>query len=194
MDTARRPVILKVLSKQGDKCYHAISRDTSCRPHEIVKLKIKDIVFKTTGSSQYAEALVNGKTGTRPIPIIDSIPYLKDYLDHEHPQPGNPNAPLICGPGKGLGRHIKPVRVNIIYREYKTQIFPKLLESPSVLPEDKQKIAEPPQKTLESVHQKAFGINRKVHNIEGTCFETACWLVWKFTDALEVFALFWERI
>ena len=69
-------------------------------------LKIRDVVFKTTGNSQYAEALVNGKTGTRPIPLIDSIPYLKDYLDHEHPQPGNPNAPLICGIGRGLGRHI----------------------------------------------------------------------------------------
>ena len=36
--------------------------------------------------------LVNGKTGTRHIPLINSIPYLKDYLDHEHPQPRNPNA------------------------------------------------------------------------------------------------------
>jgi integrase len=84
--SAAKPALL-------EKCYHAISRDTSCRPHEITKLKIKDIVFKTNGSYQYAEVLVNGKTGTRPIPLIDSIPYLKDYLDHEHPQPGNPNAP-----------------------------------------------------------------------------------------------------
>lgn len=29
-----------------DTCYHAISRDSSCRPHELLKLKIKDIVFK----------------------------------------------------------------------------------------------------------------------------------------------------
>ena len=64
-----------------------ISRDSSCRPHEILKLKIRDIAFKTTGNYQYAEVLVNGKTGSRPIPLIDSIPYLKDYLDHEHPQP-----------------------------------------------------------------------------------------------------------
>jgi hypothetical protein len=33
-------------------------------------LKIRDIVFKTSGTYQYAEALVNGKTGTRPIPLI----------------------------------------------------------------------------------------------------------------------------
>ena len=135
-------LFLKYCPTKREKCYHAISRDTSCRPHEIVKLKIRDIVFKTTGKSQYAEALVNGKTGARPIPLIDSIPYLKDYLDHEHPQPGNPNAPLICGTGRGLGRHINAIRINMIYRELKVLIFPKLLESPNVLPEDKQRIRE----------------------------------------------------
>ena len=135
-------LFLKYCPTKREKCYHAISRDTSCRPHEIVKLKIRDIVFKTTGKSQYAEALVNGKTGSRPIPLIDSIPYLKDYLDHEHPQPGNPNAPLICGTGRGLGRHINAIRINMIYRELKVLIFPKLLESPNVLPEDKQRIRE----------------------------------------------------
>ena len=135
-------LFLKYCPTKRERCYHAISRDSSCRPHEILKLKIRDIAFKTTGNYQYAEALVNGKTGSRPIPLIDSIPYLKDYLDYEHPQPSNPNSPLICGTGKGLGRHISPKRVAIIYDEYKKHRFPKLLESPNVLPEDKQKIRE----------------------------------------------------
>jgi integrase/recombinase XerD len=135
-------LFLKYCPTKRGKCYHAISRDTSCRPHEIVKLKIKDIVFKTTGKSQYAEILVNGKTGSRRIPLIDSIPYLKDYLDHEHPQPGNPNAPLICGTRRGLGRHILTVQIYKLYDELKRQSFPKLLESPAVLPEDKQRIRE----------------------------------------------------
>lgn len=83
-----------------DRCYHAMSRDLSCRPSEILRLKIRDISFKTIGTSQYAEVVVNGKTGNRPIPLINSIPYLKDYLDHEHPQLRNPTAPVIdfvCG-------------------------------------------------------------------------------------------------
>ena len=67
------------------KCYHIVLRDISGRPHEILKLKIKDIVFKTSGNSQYAEVLVNGKTGSRQIPLINSIPHIKDYLDNEHP-------------------------------------------------------------------------------------------------------------
>jgi integrase len=135
-------LFLKYCPSKRDKCYHAISRDLSARPHEILKLKIKDIAFKVIGTYQYVDVVVNGKTGTRPIPLIDSIPYLKDYLDHEHPQPRNLNAPLICGVGRGLGRHIKPTRIDYIYNEYKMHIFPKLLESPDVLPEDKQRIME----------------------------------------------------
>jgi integrase/recombinase XerD len=107
-----------------------------------VKLKIRDLSFKMVGSSQYVQVVVNGKTGTRPIPLINSIPYLKDYRDHEHPQPHNPNVPVICGTGKGLGRHIKAFRIYMIYREYKKHVFPKLLESPDVLREDKPRIAE----------------------------------------------------
>ena len=84
-------LFLKYCPSKRIKCYHAMSRDTGCRPHELLKLRIKDIVFKTTGNRQYAEVLVNGKTGSRSIPLIDSIPYVKDYLDYEHPQSANPN-------------------------------------------------------------------------------------------------------
>jgi integrase/recombinase XerD len=124
------------------KCYHVISRDLSARPHEILKLKIRDAVFKLEGNYQYAEVTVNGKTGTRPIPLISSIPYLKDYLSNEHPQPGNPNAPLICGTGKSIGRPISTRAIFRIYKTYKEEVFPKLLKSPNVAPEDKPKIVE----------------------------------------------------
>jgi integrase len=135
-------LFLRYCPTKREKCYHAISRDLSCRPHEILKLKIKDIAFKALGTYQYVEVVVNGKTGTRPIPLIKSIPYLKDYLDHEHPQPRNTNAPLICGMGNRLGRHISSLGIARTYAKYKREIFPKLLESPNVLPEDKQKISE----------------------------------------------------
>ncbi|MGA9150477.1 MAG: hypothetical protein WBZ36_07860 [Candidatus Nitrosopolaris sp.] len=74
-------LFLKYCPTKRMKCYHAVSRDTACRPHELLKLKIKDIVFKSAANKQYAEVLVNGKTGPRHIPLIDSIPYVKDYLD-----------------------------------------------------------------------------------------------------------------
>ena len=33
-------LFLKFCPSKRDKCYHAISRDSSCRPHEIVKLNV----------------------------------------------------------------------------------------------------------------------------------------------------------
>jgi integrase/recombinase XerD len=137
-------LFLKYCPSKRIKCYHAVSRDSSSRPHEILKnLKIKDIVFKfTPDKKQYAEILLNGKTGSRHIPLFNSIPYIKDYLDHEHPQSGNPNAPFICGVSKSLGRRIRENSLLMIYAKYKKQFFPKLLDSPNVPPEDKKKIKE----------------------------------------------------
>jgi integrase len=130
-------LFLKYCPSKRDSCYHAVSRDTSCRPHEILKLRIKDIVFKITGDNrQYAEVLVNGKTGSRHIPLINSIPYLKDWLD-DHPQRGNPNAALICGIGKSLGRRIN---TNTLFKIYSRnqKLLEKLLGNPNVPPEDKK--------------------------------------------------------
>jgi hypothetical protein len=135
-------LFLKYCPSKRIRCYHMVSRDLSCRPHELLKLKVKEVFFKSTGSYQYAEVLLSGKTGSRYIPLINSIPYLKDYLDHEHPQPSNPNAPLICGTGKSLGRRIQTNSLTQIYSSYKKEIFPKLLNSPYVLPEDKPKIEQ----------------------------------------------------
>jgi integrase/recombinase XerD len=135
-------LFLKYCPSSRDRLYHSLSRDTSCRPHELLKLKIRDLSFKSVGTSQYVEVVVNGKTGTRPIPIINSVPYLKDYLDHSHPQPRNPSAPLICGEGKSLGRHLNIITLSKLYGNYKLHVFPKLLESPNVLPEDKLKIRD----------------------------------------------------
>ena len=120
-----------------------MSRDTGCRPHELLKLHVKDIVFKSTGNRQYAEVLVNGKTGSRHIPLIDSIPYIKDFLDHEHLQPGNPNAVFLCGNGKSLGGMLGISALGGIYANYKSELFAKiLLQDSNIPPEDKQKIKE----------------------------------------------------
>jgi integrase len=39
-------LFLKYCPSKRDKCYHMISRDTGCRPHEILKLRLKDITLK----------------------------------------------------------------------------------------------------------------------------------------------------
>src|SRR5215216_5137412 len=124
-------LFLKYCPSAREKCYHTISRDLSCRPHEILKLKLKDIHFKNSGDYQYAEVLLNGKTGSRNIPLISSIPYLKDWVD-QHPQSGNPNSLLICGLGKALGRRLTTSSLYKVYSNYKESVFPRLLDNPSI--------------------------------------------------------------
>ncbi len=133
---------LKYCPNARDRCYHAMSRDSAGRPHELLKLRIKDVVFKLTpDKKQYAEILVDGKSGTRHIPLIDSIPYIKEWIN-QHPQGGNPNSILLCGFGRSLNRVIAERSLYRIYTIYRDKFFPKLLENPNVLPEDKQKIRE----------------------------------------------------
>jgi integrase len=133
-------LFLKYCPSKRDRAYHTMSRDTSCRPSEILNLKIKDIVFKMAGSRQYAEILVNGKTGTRAIPLINSIPWVKDLLD-SHPQKNNPNGYLMYNE-RVFGRKLSIFGLSSIYERYKTRIFPSLLKDPLLDPNDKAKIAE----------------------------------------------------
>jgi hypothetical protein len=37
-------LFLKWVTNKRDRCYHIMARDLSARPHEILNLKIKDIV------------------------------------------------------------------------------------------------------------------------------------------------------
>jgi hypothetical protein len=106
-------------------------------------LRIKDVVFKTAGENyQYAEVLVNGKTGSRSVPLFNSIPYVKDWLDY-HIQRGNPNAFLIPSRDrKNFGKRLAGAGLSVIYANYKSKYFPALLEDPNVPSEDKSKIRE----------------------------------------------------
>jgi integrase/recombinase XerD len=134
-------LFLKWVTNKRDRCYHTMARDLSARPHEILNLKIKDIVFKTTADGkQYAEVLLNGKTGVRHIPLIQSIPYIKDWLS-DHPSRNNPNTPLFVGLGRNCtGRQLNTNGLYEVYKYYKEEVFPKLLKGNTISIEDKEKI------------------------------------------------------
>lgn len=97
-------IFLKYCPYSRDRCYHALARDMSARPHEILNLKFKDIKFNITEKGiQYAEVrITQGKTGPRTVPLIDSIPYLKEWMV-EHPNGKNPDAFILISQGNNQG-------------------------------------------------------------------------------------------
>ena len=115
-------------------CYHAVSRDSSCRPSELLRVKVKDVMFKMAGNKQYAEILVSGKTGSRHIPLINSIPYLKDWLE-DHPEKNNPNAYVF-------GRKGNKITSEGIRNNYKYRLKPYFESLKNIDSTDKERIKE----------------------------------------------------
>jgi integrase len=138
-------IFLKYCPNKRDRCYLAMASDTSCRPHELLRLRIKDIVFKQSPSGlhhQYAEVMVNGKTGQRTLPLFNSLPYIKEWLS-EHPTQGNGDSFLFISRahvsfGRPLSTHGLMEQFQKIYRR---SYFPRLvLDDPDIPPEDKARI------------------------------------------------------
>jgi len=81
-DQRENVLFLKYCPVSRDRCYHAMAMDTSARPHELLGLRIKDLEFNTTEDGhQYALVRIqSGKTGPRTVPLIDALPYVKEWI------------------------------------------------------------------------------------------------------------------
>lgn len=87
--------ILKIIQNcetLRDKALVATLAESGCRVSEIGNMKIKHVSFEEYG----ARLTVNGKTGMRKILIINSAPYLQEWVN-QHPHNEDPNAYLWCG-------------------------------------------------------------------------------------------------
>ena len=133
-------VFLKYCPSKRDRCYHALANDMSARPHEILNLKIRDILFKVTEDSvQYAEVHITpGKTGSRTLPLIHSLPYLKEWLE-DHPTGTNPDSWLFVSSANAtFGSKLSYDGLYGQYKYYyKSRYFPRLVEDGTVPQADK---------------------------------------------------------
>jgi integrase/recombinase XerD len=173
-------IFLKYCPSPRDRCYHTVSRDTSCRPSEILKLRIKDIVFKVTtdgSNKQYAQVTVNGKTGTRTLPLFNSIPYVKEWINIHHPQRANPNAffiPTLDKRYRRFGHRMSSLSLNHLYRNYRLNFFPKLLtlEADNKIPEeDRQKIQELLRKPWNPYIRRHTALTQKAQILKDASFK-----------------------
>lgn len=81
--------LIKAARNPRDRAFIAMLYETGCRIGEILFVKIKNIQFDEYG----ALLLVSGKTGSRRLRLVMSVPYLTEWLNH-HNQSNNPDAYL----------------------------------------------------------------------------------------------------
>jgi integrase len=73
-----------------DKAFVALLWETGARIGELIDLTVSDIEDREHGK----KVTLDGKTGSRRLPLVESVPYLNKWLN-EHPNP-EPEAPLWC--------------------------------------------------------------------------------------------------
>ena len=107
--------ILKVCADSTrDKAMLSIQMEAGTRVGELLNLSIKNFIIDKYGGL----IKVNGKTGTRSIRIVTSVPYVTRWLN-DHPDGDNPEAPLwvyICNEGY-IGKRITYAGFNVILKK-----------------------------------------------------------------------------
>ena len=74
-----------------DRALVSLMAESGARLGEIITARIRNVLFNDRGFS----LSVNGKTGTRTIPLCASEQDLKEWLNSYHPYKGDPEAPLF---------------------------------------------------------------------------------------------------
>jgi integrase/recombinase XerD len=125
--------ILKYEPSKRNKAALALFWDLDARNHEITLLKIKHIRLK----ERYGEGEIphEAKTGTGPILLTCSFPYVRDWLN-EHPFRNEPNARLICN--SYTGGPIKPEAMWTMMKYLRARIL-RLIEGNSITDNEERK-------------------------------------------------------
>lgn len=108
--------IIKYEVSTRNKAIISLLWDLDARPHEVTLLKIKNIRLR----EKYGEGEIPyvAKTGSGPILLTFSFPYVRDWLN-DHPDRNNGEAPLICNQRNGksiIPRYIYDVMERLKFR------------------------------------------------------------------------------
>jgi integrase/recombinase XerD len=127
--------ILKYEPSKRNKAALALFWDLNARNHEVTLLKIKHIRLK----ERYGEGEIphEAKTGTGPILLTCSFPYLRDWLN-EHPFRNEANARLICS--RYTGGSIKPEAMWSMMKYLRSRIISLIKEGTISNKEEKEKL------------------------------------------------------
>ena len=116
--------------------------DTSARPSDFyLYVYVTFSLRKNANGVQYAEILVTGKTKSRTLPLIFSLPYLKTWIQI-HPHGTNTDSWLFISFSKqnNLGRITRDGLLKRYEQYYKKRFFLSLLKLESIIEKDKDYI------------------------------------------------------
>jgi integrase/recombinase XerD len=118
--------IIKYEPYKRNKAILSLLWDLDARPHEITLLRIKHIKLK----EKYGEGEIphDAKTGTGPILLTMSFPYVRDWIN-EHPFKNEPEARLICNLNNGSP--ITPDAIDFVMKQLQERII-RLLRSAKI--------------------------------------------------------------
>ena len=119
--------IVKYEIYKRNKAILTLLWDFNARPHEITLMRIKNVRLR----EKYGEGEVpyEAKTGSGPILLTFSFPYVRDWLN-EHPFKNEPNARLVCN--LHTGGQIKPNAIWDMMRQSKIRIR-RLLDNNKII-------------------------------------------------------------
>ena len=86
--------LVATASHARDRALIASLWESGCRVGELLTMRVRHVAFEDA----VTRITIEGKTGARRVPLIDSTPYLAEWLDH-HPLREKPSAPLWVGVG-----------------------------------------------------------------------------------------------
>jgi integrase/recombinase XerD len=128
------------------RLYHTMSRDISNRPHELLRVRIGDIIeYTSPDGKKYAKFTIGagGKTKQREVMLYHSYPSYIEYLQKHHPTKSTPNSFLFKRRDPRslyTNTPMKSSTLTINYWLLKKKFFPKLLKDVKLSLEDKEKI------------------------------------------------------
>ncbi len=131
-DLEELKTIIKYEPNKRNKAAIALMWDLNARNHEITLLKLKHIRLR----ERYAEGEIphQAKTGSGPILLTFSFPYVRDWLN-EHPFRNTPEARLICNLINGAP--IKPEALWTMMKQLRSRIS-RLIETGAITEENEK--------------------------------------------------------
>lgn len=128
--------VIKYEPLKRNKAALALCWDLDARPHEVTLLRVKNLRL----GLKYATGEIphESKTGTGPLLLTCSFPYVRDWLN-EHPFRNEPNARVICN--LNTGKPVKADTISTIMKQLRNRII-RLIKSGQITDENERRKLE----------------------------------------------------